>query len=74
MRRTLTLVIECGATTCASTPGVFCKQMGMRKFGQVPVCMLFHDGDVRDIELVELDGWVQRCPECLAAERRGEGD
>lgn len=59
--KTITIKIDCGETTCASEPGVFCKQLGSRSFGQRPWCMLF------DKELFEdkPDGWLQRCNECL---------
>ena len=57
----VTFRIECGETTCASEPGRFCGQFGSRRFGQVPHCMLF------GVDLGELDGWVARCAECLAA-------
>ena len=57
----VTIRIECGDLTCASEPGRFCGQLGSRKLGQVPHCMLY------GVDLGELDGWVARCAECLAA-------
>lgn len=58
--------VSCGEWTCASDPGVFCKQLGSRNFGQKPVCLHFGvDLDVRD-------GWTQRCAQCSKAEEESK--
>jgi len=75
MIRKLTIEIECGDMTCAAEPGKFCKYLGSRRFGVVPVCSLFPDAKTAKVhtDLHDFDGWVQRCPACLAAEKlRGE--
>jgi hypothetical protein len=53
------ILIEHGEETCAVSPGKFCRFLGSKKFGTVPVCMLY------DKELFEVDGWVDRCHECM---------
>lgn len=72
--RKLTLTIDSGATTCASEPGKFCRFFGLKKFGSTPVCLLFPENPgMKDVGgttyLKEKDGWVQRCPACLTAEK-----
>lgn len=64
----LALDIECGERTCAVTRGVFCRFLGSVKCGQVPVCRLFPSDDHTYTLLDDVDGWVQRCEECLCAE------
>ena len=69
----LTLDINCGDTTCASSPGKFCRFLLTQKFGQVPVCQFFS----RDIGRGKLEplpnsredglGWTLRHPDCLSA-------
>jgi hypothetical protein len=63
-RRFIRLPIVCGDTTCASEPGVFCRNVWKNHLGTRWLCDSFggaelHEGD---------DGWLQRLPECLAAE------
>jgi hypothetical protein len=70
MKRTLCMAIECGETTCAWEPGKFCCHLGSKKFGTVPVCLLFRDTEAREVELFEKDGWLQRCGACLEREER----
>lgn len=67
MRKKLAIDIECGETTCASKPGTFCRFRGSKKFGQLPCCMLFPDPTTMAAytELEEIDGWIQRCANCL---------
>ena len=64
--RELQIRINAGETTCATEPGNFCIFFCTRKFGGVWFCYLFskklYDEDGG------LTGWLQRCPECLAAE------
>lgn len=60
--------VECGATTCASSPGKFCKYVGARKMGTVSICLLFPSIDTSFTDLEDDDGWLQRCPDCISAE------
>lgn len=69
---TLTIPIECGADTCASEPGKFCRFVGSRSFGQRFVCRLFPTKTESFTPLAERDGWLQRCDQCKAAERPQE--
>ncbi len=70
MRR-LTIAIDAGETTCAREPGAFCPFVGVKGFGTRPVCMLFRTAD-SERPLRDVDGWLQRLPECVAAEKDGE--
>ena len=73
---TLKIIINCGEMTCASSPGKFCEYLGARKFGQQPVCLLFPElnpapGDPGGVTVLEqTEGWLQRLPACLEAEKR----
>ena len=67
-RTTITVILACGSTTCASAPGEFCQYLRTRSFGQIPVCHLF------DKRLEAQDGWLQRLPECLAATKQETKD
>ena len=58
---TVPITIRCGDLTCASERGKFCGQLGARRMGTVPVCLLY------GVDLGEIDGWVARCADCLAA-------
>ena len=58
--------IVCGETTCASEPGVFCGELGAKALGTKPHCLHF------DEQLVDVDGWVQRCDRCLRAEKESK--
>lgn len=71
----LQLEINCGETTCASKPGVFCKYLTTSRFGQQFNCQLFSEVDDRGrlIELKEhqsgnLKGWIARHSNCLKYE------
>lgn len=68
MTRQIKIEIECGDLTCASEPGKFCRWADRRSFGRKPICTLFPDPtETRAYtELVYVDGWLQRCPQCLA--------
>jgi len=70
--RTLGIKIRCGATTCCWLPGKFCPQLRTSRLGTSWHCHLFHDQHGKGIwpSLQDQDGWLQRCPECLAAERK----
>jgi len=56
--------INHGETTCASEPGKFCRFLGSKKFGLIPVCLLF--GETLDVHHQQHDkaGWVARCGQC----------
>lgn len=78
MERKIIIKINCGDFTCASEPENFCKFIGSRKFGTMPVCLLFPSvsGNYRRSEsstdLNDKDGWVQRCQACIDAEGNDE--
>jgi len=55
-----TITFEHGERTCAVARGVFCRWNGATGFGTRPVCMLFDNEPLFDI-----DGWLMRCPQCL---------
>jgi hypothetical protein len=61
--------LNCGKTTCAKEPGVFCQFLLARRFGTEPVCGLFRDSKGDNLRLVDKDGdvvdWLLRCPQCL---------
>jgi len=62
----VTIQLNCGESTCASVPGVFCAFMGATKFGTVPVCLLFPGPSQAHTVLYENDaGWVARCQRCM---------
>ena len=64
MTRHLRLTIVCGDKTCASEPGVFCHNFTSSHFGTRCHCGAFGGADLQE----GADGWIQRLPECLAAE------
>lgn len=74
MHRILSISINCGEKTCASEPGKFCQFLGSMRFGTCPVCMLFpmENPGRKDqgaaTPLKEVDGWLQRCENCLSSE------
>jgi hypothetical protein len=66
MKATLKLSIECGETTCASSPGVFCTYLETSRFGTSYHCHLFDTVmGKHSTQLGEKDGWIQRHPKCL---------
>jgi hypothetical protein len=71
--RKLTILINAGEKTCAVKPGKWCRFMSQGDLtGQAPACTLFRDGGgssriLRD-EHGDVTGWLQRLPECIAAE------
>ena len=69
MRR-LAITIDAGSGTCAREPGVFCHFVGVKSFGTRHVCMLFRTPE-GERPLRDVDGWLQRLPECVAAEKEG---
>lgn len=56
-------IIACGEKTCAIEPGEFCSEFGTKNFGTRPWCLHFNQ------ELYDIDGWVQRCAQCVVAEK-----
>ena len=58
------LTIEHGELTCALEPGKFCRFLGAVMFGTMPVCRLFDDHPLFEINSGEKKGWVERCEEC----------
>jgi len=55
-----TITFEHGNKTCAVSIEKRCTFQIARKFGTEPVCALFRYADIK-----EVDGWLQRCPECI---------
>ena len=78
MRR-LQLAIDAGEKNCARERGKWCRFMGrLGVDSSAPVCLLFRDkhGDphaLRDVN-GDVEGWLQRLPECLAAEQAQSDD
>ena len=66
-----TINYECGKKTCAIEPGKFCRFVAVGDIlGQKYLCTLFRKvdevtGTIEFQELVDVDGWFQRCPQCL---------
>lgn len=61
------LIFHTGDTTCSekpSYPGSICPFVYARNFGTQPVCHLYDDAPLDDV-----DGWLQRRPECMANHR-----
>ena len=58
-----TIRIEHGETTCASVPGKFCRFLGAKNFGTVPVCMLFNN-NLHSHNDGPFKGWIARCVDC----------
>ena len=67
MTKQLTITIECGENTCASSPGRFCLYIQAEATGHNPSCYLFGK-QLRD-ENGGMLGWLQRCKECKEAEK-----
>jgi len=67
MKHTITFKIDCGTKTCVDETNTNkkCWFLGSKCFGTVPVCMLFRGDNGDEIELKEINGWRQRCEECL---------
>lgn len=64
----LAIVVNCGDTTCASSKGVFCHRLNKTRMGLgYYACSLFINSEGFQIRLHDKDGWIQRCPECLAS-------
>ena len=70
----LVIEIQCGAKTCATEPGKFCKYVGSRRLGTQPVCLLFPGNNAAHTDLYAEPGesWLMRCDACLAAEKAAE--
>ena len=63
------LEFTCGEKTCAISPGKFCRFVSTTHFGTRHICLLFpaiNRQDQMPLPLQEADGWLHRCPECLA--------
>jgi hypothetical protein len=61
------IIFNTGETTCSekpSYPGSLCPFVYSTHFGTQAVCHLYDD-----IPLIELDGWLQRLPVCIANHR-----
>lgn len=65
--KTLKIPINCGDKTCFKSYGVHCRYLFAQHFGTYWFCGLLHSEDRQ--ELIEKDGWLQRCPECLKHEK-----
>jgi hypothetical protein len=61
-----TIKFTCGETTCASEPGKFCRFLRTRHYGQDNLCHAFFEPEFGAVQLEDKDGWVLRCPQCLA--------
>ena len=69
--RALHLPIAAGDHSCASAPGEFCRFLVTTNFGTRWRCKVFDPPDAREpTGLKEVDGWIQRHPECLGAENQ----
>lgn len=62
-----TITFEHGETTCAVTPGVFCRFLRAKRFGTDYVCGLYDDEPLWGHDSGEYQGWLARCPQCLNA-------
>lgn len=69
-KRNIRVLIRCGATTCASSYGVFCRFLRVVVTGHNPECSLF-DVSLCDAE-GDIYGWLLRCEACMGADM-GEG-
>ena len=67
MSKSIKIQIECGETTCASSPSNFCKFVGVKNFGIVYVCLLFPDelNNTAYTKLKDVDGWLKRHEKCI---------
>jgi len=67
--KTLNLEIVCGATTCASEPGKFCRFLSTQRFGTLYFCKIFSENNsikgVQKMPLDEKDGWITRHVDCI---------
>ena len=68
--RTLKINVRCGEKTCAEAPGRFCRFFGARIDGSQPGCALF--GAPLFDENGGVEGWIQRCFDCLEADEESE--
>jgi hypothetical protein len=66
--KNLVISIECGEKTCAKEKGKFCCNVRTFRIGSFKYCGIWPGSD-----LEEKDGWLQRCPECLKAEKEFKG-
>lgn len=68
-KKTLSIEIACGETTCASEPGKFCPFVGTAMLGSQSICCLFPSEHRSFTVLEDKDGWLQRCKDCLRYEK-----
>lgn len=62
----ITFDLNCGETTCASSPGVFCQFSGSKNFGTVRLCTLFACASGEPQSLYpDSEGCIARCQLCL---------
>ena len=75
VEKSLLIQVNCGEKTCCSEPGKLCPWLRVSKFGTLWCCQIFSeyifpmDGKMYPEALEEKDGWLQRHPKCLAAEK-----
>jgi hypothetical protein len=70
MKHRRLLVIDCGETTCASSPGVFCAYVRTGTFGTRWYCHLYSSKELYAVP--DSEGWLQRLPACRADFERCE--
>ncbi|MBK6515787.1 MAG: hypothetical protein IPG04_17230 [Polyangiaceae bacterium] len=75
MSRRLSIAIAPATdTTCGDGSGAFCPMMTSQRFGALFGCRLFNK-ELRDEHGVwSGEGWLQRLPECIEAERQYGGE
>ena len=69
--RVLKIKVICGEETCFSMEDrKMCCYMGFRRFGTVPVCMLFPNDGISYTDLSESEsGFALRCQKCIDIEK-----
>jgi hypothetical protein len=60
-----TLTFISGETTCAVTPGEFCRFLYTKHFGTRNCCHLFDDTPLFEHSTGPREGWVARCIPCM---------
>lgn len=63
VEKKLQFAVQCGEKTCSYGYRKWCKHLGTRRFGSVPVCMLFQKDLEYDDKFKAL-----RCTMCLESE------
>ena len=73
--RILKIPIRSGKTTCFAARNKPCEFVGTLRLGTEFVCRLFPDDETSCVPLSEsAEGWLLRCPACLAAEEAPRGE